>query len=566
IDQNEASGSTLPFPVFIRAKDLELSDDKCIEASLLTEVSRFSPHSEPSELLPDDGYAGVIVLIDGIDELKDEGLILNALARVSQFASLFPASRTIATMRTMDILDSPEVLAEFSILELEELSRAQMGQFIENWFGKGSPVGARLAQFLQDPLTLHGLPSTPLTLAIVAILYASGAREVPANLTELFSKYVELALGRWDESKGVSHQFEWRVKEFLLRGIAWEMQDNRMTSMSSSEVDGLTSSLGDDRGLDLNPVLFREEVADRSELLIIDEDGEYEFKHRSFQDYFVGIEIVSKAKAIDIVVANFLDSWWEAAVFFACGLRPESEEFLDSIMRNVAASGTAQYGYAVNLGMAAQASYLAPRRTKRQAVDLVLDTLLQAWGAVALDYANLEDKPELPAFISPHLLLLGVFTGASQQALGSITLAPVLKDIAREYLDADLSSMSPDERKILEWKAFFLSVALASCGEIDDFADIFESKIIGDPALHLAGMFPIVSLSEQDWLPSQSKRRLRRVEKRLKKSLKSNSAYIKSLAGSEPMPITGQAIEQQSGGIQQIETQAGSSQPETSDN
>ena len=547
IERNESEGTASPIPVILRAKDLDLRQEECLETAIAAEISRFSPHSDPASILPEGPDSGVIVLLDGVDELKDERLILDALANVSRFAARYPGSRTVVTMRSMDILESPEVLADFLILEIEELSRSQIVTFIDNWFGKDSPVGARLTQFLRDPNALHGLPGTPLTLAIVVILYASGVRELPANLTELFSKYVELALGRWDEAKGMSHQFEWRVKEFLIRGLAWSMHQTRVLAISPQEVDNLTLKLGEDRGLEIDPILFRAEVDHRSELLILDEDGRYEFKHRAFQDYFVGTEIVSRAKAIDIVVENFLDPWWETAVFFACGLRPESEDLLDSIMSNVNPSGTSLYSFAINLGMATQASYLAPRESKRQAVLRILDSLIEAWGAVAEDYASMEEKPQLPAFLSPHLLLVGVFTGAAHQSLGSITLAPVLRDTAVAFLEADLASMSTDDRTILEWKAFFLAVGLAASGEVDHFAAFLERNLIRDPVLQLAASFPIYALKDQPWLTSQSNRILRRLEKRIKKSASANSAYIKSLSGSDPIPLLPARDEGQSG-------------------
>lgn len=535
IEENEAAGSTLPIPVLVRAKDLNLEDTDCIATAIQREISTLSPHSEPDSILSQGPNEGVLLLVDGIDELKEEPLILKALSLVSEYANRSPSSRTIAAMRTMDILDNTEVLSEFSILEVEELSQGQMGTFIENWFGKENPLGVKLKKFLQDPLSLQGLPTTPLTLAIVAILYASGAREIPANLTELFTKYVELALGKWDEARDVSQLFEWKVKEFLLRGLAWKMHNNRSITISPREVDETTFKLADDRGLTVDPGLFRQEVADRSELLVLNEDGQYEFKHRAFQDFFVGVEIVNRAAAIEIVVGNFLDSWWEQALFFACGLRPESSEFLEAVVSRVSPNESGLYAFAINLGMSCQASYLAPRETKRRVVSIVLDSLIASWQALSIEYHSLKEKPKLPPFLSPHLILVGLFTASAHQALGSITLASVLRDAAADYLAIDLRHLDADQRKLLEWKAFFLAVALAGSGEAHDFAAIVESGLIRDPVLHLAALVAVNRLASHSWLSSGDKRDLRRTGRFLKKSVESSRPYLKSLASSEPV-------------------------------
>ena len=47
-------------------------------------------------------------------------------------------------------------------------------------------------------------------------------QDLPANLTELLEKYVEIALGRWD-NKGIQQQIEWRIKQNLLGQLAWDL-------------------------------------------------------------------------------------------------------------------------------------------------------------------------------------------------------------------------------------------------------------------------------------------------------------------------------------------------------
>jgi hypothetical protein len=515
IDKNESTGATSPLPILVNAKRLDLEREDAIEAALVDEVSRLSPLSEGSKLLAEGLGSSALVLIDGVDELRDEALILKAFANIGSFAERHPRARMIVSSRSIDLIDNPDVLSGFTTLQVEELSAAQTRSFIENWFGKESPIAVRLTRFLHDPLTLHGLPSTPLTLAIVAILYSHGIRELPANLTELFSKYVELALGRWDEAKELSQLFEWRIKQFLLRGVAWSMHGDRSLTLSPSSFDSITTGLARDRGLTIDPHRFRQEVADRSELLVMNDEGLYEFKHRAFQDYFAGLELISRASALDLVVQHFLEPWWGQSVFFACGLRPESADFLDRIMESSTPSSQDLLAFAFNLGLATQASYLAPRATKFAAVIRVLDAFADAYVYIEREFEELPEKPKLPPFLPPDFLVAAILAGTSRHALGSISLADVLAEIAEDYLSRDLSTLSGDQRPSLERKGLFLAVACAACDNAESFANLLESQLITNPQFRLLTIPAVFELLSHTWIPAPSLERIRRLQKRL---------------------------------------------------
>lgn len=316
IESNEAQNQRTPIPILIPFKNLDLADPECFARALNGEFSRYSKTPPDEELGTDMVDGSVIALVDGLDELKNEDTILLAIERLEEFKKQFPKVRTILTTRLMELLDNPAIFSGFRILQIEDLNPNQAQDLVKKWFGEGDPVGARLSQLLRDPLTLRGLPSTPMTLALVAILHAGGAKEIPANLTELFSKYVELALGRWDEGKDLSQQFEWRIKEFLLRGIAWKLHVAGSPSIDDTELQDIVHELSRDRGLSIEASLFVDEVSERSELLVATTSDTYEFKHRAFQDFFVGSEINSRADPLEIIVDHFPDNPWQQSIFF----------------------------------------------------------------------------------------------------------------------------------------------------------------------------------------------------------------------------------------------------------
>jgi len=535
IEKNEISGSTSPMPILIPAKRLDPTRPDCIEAALADEVARLSTVSENRDLLTNALDTSALVLVDGVDELRDEALILGGFECIAEFAKKYPETKIISSSRKTEVLENLESLSSFTMLELEELTPKQVNSFVQNWFGPDNPITNQLSRFLHDPLNLKGLPSTPLTLAIVAILYSNGVRELPANLTELFSKYTELALGRWDEGRDISQQFEWRVKQFLIRGIAWTLHQNHTSVISHANFDETISLTGNDRGLRIDASAFREEVVDRSELIVTNLDGDYEFKHRAFQDYFAALEISSHAGAIDLIVENFLDPWWEQAIFFACGLHPESADFLNKIMSTVKPTAQDTFRFAVNLGLATQASYLAPRAVKAASVLMVIDALRDAYSGMEKLLEDTPDKLELPSNIPLDLFLVPLIMSAARQALGSISLADVIAEITREHIAATMENFSEEKRDAVEWKSFLLAVASASADNVKEFSDLIESPLINQMMFRVFCSYLAKELETHSWLTSDAISRIERLRKKLLKSVRMDTKSI-------PEPLRRKAV------------------------
>ncbi len=129
-----------------------------------------------------------------------------------------------------------------------------MIKFIENWYGQDTEICRKLIKLISNPANLRGLPATPMTLAIVAILHErSPWQEIPANQTELFSKYIELALGRWDASKHISIQFEYPIKKYILQQISWDIHQRNETEISMSDFNEWITLLADEHGLNIRP-------------------------------------------------------------------------------------------------------------------------------------------------------------------------------------------------------------------------------------------------------------------------------------------------------------------------
>ena len=533
IEQNEQDANREPIPVLAKFKQINFSLDNPIEETLRGELYRFSPDGPWDELDEYLKLGKVSIFLDGLDELENKASIDKAIEKIRQFNSKYPKITMVLSSRYLTNLEQPGVLPSFRMFHINDLEPNQMVKFVQNWYGQDTEICRKLIKLISNPSNLRGLPATPMTLAIVAILHErSPWQEVPANQTELFSKYVELALGRWDASKDISVQFEYPIKRFFLQQISWDIHQRNESEISLSDFDTWVALLADEHALNIEVDVFKKEVIERSELLFRNDKEKYEFKHRSFQDYFVGAEINRQSNAIDIVTSRILDPWWSPAIFFASGLRPDSEQYIDAILEQVVPTNSKSLFFATSLGELAQATFMATKQTKTRAVRVVLDQLIHSWEHTCDYWKNLEEKPKFIKDVPAHILFLMLHVGAVQSALGSVTLSPILSTITDEFLSFKIDDphISQNERAKQEWRTFLLAMACAQCdSNVNDFMKLFQSGQITDPGFLFFGSVFSQEISERSWLESDTVEEAKKLYKKLDKKWNDNVEYRKYL-------------------------------------
>lgn len=470
----------------------------------------------------------VVLLVDGIDELRSDEKIRQSLLIISEFQGKYKKVKTITTSRLLEVFEDTEFLSRVDVLNIQPMSTEQMSVFVVNWFGSESDSGKKLMKIVNKPLGLHGLPSTPLTLAIVSILFENGTKEIPANITELFQQYTELILGRWDMTKNISQKIEWRLKQFILARISWRLHSEKVLTITEDDLRKEVQLYATERGLLLDVNSFVEEVIYRSELLLQHGTNTYEFKHRSFQDYFCGIEINDRPNKLELITQNFNDQWWTQAIFFACGLQPQNDGVLEHVLKSVLVPRNQKMIYAITLGQVAQAVYVAPKITKEKITRRVVEYLLLGWNDLGAQFEREEKYKDIIKDVPAQLFLLFPFTLFAQQSLGSLTLLPALKQLASEYLKANVKDMPPAKAVWLEWRAYVVAMSCANCADIETFEEIFKSGLIQDPSLLFTALAITDYMKENNWISGNDKKRLNDIHNRLDKKSK-NKKYMQYL-------------------------------------
>lgn len=467
IKQNQEKRNPNNIPIFIELKNLDLTHPTPITHAIHQQYSQ-----DPTLVTAIDILDGkFLLLLDALDECTTEERFMSVLQTIATFIHTYPKTPIIMTSRFTNLLD-PNVhktlLPTFRPYRIAQFSLEKMTKFIRNWFHNDSSVTCeKLIQYVSHPNGLYGLPATPLTMAVVATLFESGQQELPANLTELFHKYFELLLGRWDSDKALHQQIEWRVKQKFLSDFTWHhLHQHRRDTFMMNEFGDKYLQWARDRGLDTHgQAQFVAEI-NRSEILI-SKGQKVEFKHRTFQEYFAGMAIADNKQEVFRLMEQSHDDWWYMTIFFACGSKPDNNDYLHHFIEK---GNPHSLGYAIHLGFTTQAMYLSSRTTKREAVLRVLDTLTSVWNQQAHDlsskYKNLNwtlqhfySQANQALFFALHIFF----------SLGSHTLAPVIQELADEIL-ADTTLTTPAQ----DWIRYLLGSALFCAGNIEHVQRLIE--------------------------------------------------------------------------------------------
>jgi hypothetical protein len=329
------------------------------------------------------------------------------------------------------------------------------------------------------------------------------------------------------------------------------MHNLRILAINRAAFNLLIDNINNNRGLVIDSNTFINEIITRSELLFINEDGDLEFKHRSFQDYFVGLSINNKNNPMEYFNNYYPDSWWNHALFFACGLRPSNDDFVKAIIPIIKIQERDFTNNAIFIGQLTQAAYLIPKTTKKEIVILVLELLIKGWDELANNYQPPNDLPEVPGSsikefyskIPAHIVLLAVYAFISKTSLGSITLSSTLNELINEYMSKDISGFSTREQAKFEFTAFLLASSCAGFYDIEGFCKVFESGIIKNPVYNMIGKFDASFLFNQSWINYSDSARLSKLIKKLDRKVNKQGPYFRSLDKPIPLPQEDNGIE-----------------------
>ena len=361
-------------PFLIRAIDISRADTPLIEF-LAAHGAKLSSTNNPPFDVHDLSKGLVAVFVDGLDEIASLNDKQTVLDRLIDFTSKYPDCKVVLTSRHYTWLEDLKGIHGFERFNLSPIDWNETSKIIRRINkNKRLPEGKtkELLRRLQD---VHGMDLNPLLVTVFVASSEYTRTDIPANITELFKKFTEMMLGRWDASKGFSEQYQAPLKDFLLSLIAVRMHRERAISIPLGELESVLRKALKDRGValtDLDRLL--DEMVNRSGLFRVVDGDQVQFSHFLLQEFFAG-----RGLEEDEIYDLMNDQWWQRCLVFYFGENPGKHVFLEGLTSHLKFHREADLAQSsLALGLALQACYLVTVEKKGELLAKIINGLSRA--------------------------------------------------------------------------------------------------------------------------------------------------------------------------------------------
>ena len=462
-----------------------------------------------------------IIFIDGFDESIDESrdtekeikLLFNSVKKLSK-------TQLVITTRPLDIIDYDSTLPQKThVYELVPFGLTQILALFSKICSK-MQIADRLYEDLKKSDLFKQLPSNPISAILLARLISDNSKDLPANLTEVYKKYTELMLGRWDIDKGLKSDQEYEVSKNILMYIARYFIENDLSCISCDEALSHFKEYLSERNLPILPEDIFNKVVCRSGILQKNStNNTIYFKHRSFAEFFYA---QFKAKHYD---KKFLDKRvfspiWRNIYFFYVGVNKDCEEILETILQTEIEEPTERFMRVTNMADYFLAAYTTPYKIVTKHLPIIINDFSKLYLQI------INNEIETPFQDMPEIMVLEFFQAIINNAY---SYEYFVKALNNSILEIGSDDQITEEEKIYSY--FFISViyrALDLENPFDNLIDTFKGHI--PQPVH----FGLYYESKRNDKPSKL---LKRIERNLKSKLKKQHDFREYAKNLHELPL-----------------------------
>ena len=238
----------------------------------------------------------ILLILDGLDELPEAGE-----SHVDKLLKrrMLPLCYVLATSRQEKGIEVRQKVDFDVILQIEGFTEVDSFEYIRKHFSHLGldhvAKGERLIQSILENTFLHALPSNPLNLLLLCVVFEDYEGKLPSSRTELYHIIVDCLLRRYCAKNNVKAAVDDKAREkqfkdslLALGQLAWRcLQEDRFSFREEelAEFEGTTETLAA-RKLGL---VFKEASVKK-----INPQHEYHFFHKTFQEYLAAFYLAHK--------------------------------------------------------------------------------------------------------------------------------------------------------------------------------------------------------------------------------------------------------------------------------
>ena len=238
----------------------------------------------------------ILVILDGLDELPEAGKShVDKLLR----RRMLPLCFVLATSRQEKGIEVRQEVDFDVLLQIEGFTEADSFEYIRKHFSHLGldhvAKGERLIQSILENTFLHALPSNPLNLLLLCVVFEDYEGNLPSSRTELYHIIVCCLLRRYCAKNNVKaavddKALEEQFKDSLLAlgQLAWRCLQNDRFSFREEELAEFERRKKHLAARKLG-LVFKEASVKK-----INPQHEYHFFHKTFQEYLAALYLAHK--------------------------------------------------------------------------------------------------------------------------------------------------------------------------------------------------------------------------------------------------------------------------------
>ncbi len=360
-------------PVCIKAPDFREYNYN-IEVTLMDEIKK---HSDPffkdtilNKLKP-------IIFIDNLDLLRKEEkeeLTHNLKAYCKDKQTHY-----VLTYRKNEF----EYDSGIKTVRIHNFDIKQIESFITKFFEE-SERGKKFIKILKESDILSKLPTTPLTITLISLLYDENNFEIPATLSDIYTDFTSILLGKL-EVRNRTELLIFNIKRRLFTMISLKMLDERQFQFSYDDFKAFINEFLDDREYQIQSDNEINELIDKSGLLYKDDNNYVGFKQQAFVEFFASLEIYHHCRNTHYnkLVEQFNDVTWQNTAIFYAGHSKELNGMIDDVINKSPNENLKDWFVnSGGMGYLSQALYQTKPSERKKLILKSLDNLLMAFDEI----------------------------------------------------------------------------------------------------------------------------------------------------------------------------------------
>lgn len=277
----------------------------------------------------------VLLLLDGLDEVQNEDLRAKIINEIKAFNKIEFSVQIILTSRTVDIVKNDlELNSIFDQFELMSLNLGELVKVGERIISDKEQAKSFVSLITKGEI-VNAFPKTPLTSILLAILFKEDKidpKDLPRNITELYEKFMDLFLDKWDKERGVSQQYKLKERIFVLREIAQKMHTDNSIEIEEDDLIEFLVELKKERPVEIlsDAKEFLRNLSLNSNILIYNSElKRFRFFHLTIQEYLASLSFETDNE--EFLAENFLNEWWLNPNIFYAGKKPDNSSLISKI-------------------------------------------------------------------------------------------------------------------------------------------------------------------------------------------------------------------------------------------